>query len=255
MKTLAKQMVRRALNLAGLEIRRYMPPQPSFMRQVLDLYEVDTIFDVGANIGQSGQQFRDAGFPFQIVSFEPVLSLFEALQVAASKDALWHVENVALGDFAGQVQINVSGGHAGASSILEMTQNVLENAPDQQVVRKEKIEVKTLDAMMEKYYPEGDRCFLKLDVQGYERKLLKGGLGSIDRIVGLKIEMSLVENYEGETLLSEMLPYLYGLGFRLVYFENGWSNNVSRELYQVDGVFFRTGVALALPDATLPPTA
>jgi hypothetical protein len=77
-------------------------------------------------------------------------------------------------------------------------------------------------------------------VQGYEKKVLEGGLRSIDRIVGLKMEMSLVKNYQGESLLLEMLPFVYSLGFRLVHFENNWSNDVSRELYQVDGVFFRT---------------
>lgn len=240
MKKLLEKAVKRAFRVAGLDVRRYFPPQQTFLRQLLDLYQVDTIFDVGANIGQSGQHFRSIGYPHKIVSFEPIEYLFEQLQEKSSCDRLWYVEKIALGDQAGKTEINVSGDHAGASSILEMTQNLLRIAPDQRVLRRETIGIQTLDAMMEKHYPEGDRCFLKLDVQGYEKRVLAGGMKAMDRVVGLKIEMSLVKNYEGEALLVEMLPLLYDMGFRLVQFENGWSNNVSREMYQVDGVFFRT---------------
>lgn len=240
MKRIAKKVVNGVLALAGLEIRRAAMPAPNFMKQALDLYQVDTIFDIGANIGQSGRRFRAMGFPGSIISFEPVLSLFEQLRANAAQDEYWHVENIALGDYAGLSEIHVSGGHASASSILEMTDNVRLNAPDQRVVRTEKIEVNTLDAMLRKHYPEGSQCFIKLDVQGYEEKVLRGGLQELARVVGLQVEMSLVKNYEGEFMLLEMRPYLYSCGFRLVHSENGWSNDISKELYQVDGVFFRT---------------
>jgi hypothetical protein len=36
-----------------------------------------------------------------------------------------------------------------------------------------------------------------------------------------------------------MLPYLYSLGFRLNGIEAAWSNQVTQEVYQVDGFLFR----------------
>lgn len=138
------------------------------------------------------------------------------------------------------MEINISGGHAGASSILEMTDNVSINAPDQAVVRKETITVDTVDAMMATCYPQGSRCFLKIDTQGYEKKVLAGASQSLERVIGIKLEMSLAKNYEGETMLTEMIPFLYDQGFRLVHLEDGWANTTSRKLYQVDGTFFRT---------------
>ncbi len=209
---------------------------------MLTLYGVDTIFDIGAHAGQSGDHFRSLGFKGKIVSFEPIRYLFDKLEAKAHRDPLWDVENVALGLNAGKAEINVSGGHGGASSLLEMTDNVIDNAPDQKVSRKEQVEVVTLSSMLAKHYPCGDRCFLKIDVQGYEKYVLEGGLDSLDRVIGMKVELSLVENYKGELLLNDMLPFLHELGFRSVSFENGWRNTNSGELYQVDYIVFRTEV-------------
>jgi FkbM family methyltransferase len=237
-----KRAVKQAFRAVGLDVARYRPSAADLIERMLRLYRVDAVFDIGANTGQSGAYFRLNGYAGQIVSFEPVEHLFVQLQARAASDPQWHCEKVALGKFAGKAYINVSGGHAGASSLLESTENVTLNAPDQRAVRKEAVEVVTLDDMLAKHYPRGERCFLKIDVQGYEKAVLEGGLQSLNRVVGLKIELSLVENYKGETLLADMLPFLYGLGFRPVSFENGWSNPRTGELYQLDCILFRTDV-------------
>jgi len=234
-----KRAIKKAFRSIGFDIRRYTPSAATVLERMLRTYAVDTILDIGANVGQSGESFRLMGFSGQIVSFEPVSHLYEQLRIKAGSDPLWHVEKLALGRSSGRIEINVSGGHAGASSILEMTDNVRTNAPDQRAVRKEQVEMTTLAAVLDKYYPRGDRCFLKIDVQGYEKKVLEGGLDALHKVIGMKIEMSLVQNYEGETLLTEMLPFLYGLGFRAVCFENGWENNQTGELYQVDCILCR----------------
>lgn len=234
-----RHRVKRALRGLGLDIRKFNRDAPDLQR-LLQAYRVETIFDVGANIGQSAQHFRSMGFGGSIVSFEPIEYLFKSMEKKARRDPLWFVENVALGINPGKAEIHVSGGHAGASSLLKMTENVIRHAPDQRVVRTEQIEVDTLSTMLLKHYPHGDRCFLKVDVQGFERHVLEGGLDELHRVVGMKIELSVVSNYVGEPLLPEMLPYIYSLGFRSVSFENGWGNPVTGELFQVDCMFFRT---------------
>jgi FkbM family methyltransferase len=76
---------------------------------------VDTVFDIGANIGQSAQGFRKIGYRHKVVSFEPVSHLYARVRANAAADPLWDVENVALGTEEGRQVIHVSGGHAGAS--------------------------------------------------------------------------------------------------------------------------------------------
>ena len=185
------------------------------------------------------------GFRGKIVSFEPVAHLYAQLSARAQRDPLWHAEALALGPAEGHRIIYVSGGHSGASSLLEMTDNVASNAPDQRVVHPEEVRTTTLDKMLYMHTRPESRCFLKVDVQGSEKGVLEGGLELLDRVIGMKIEMSLVENYTGETLLGEMLPFLYELGFKAAGFEDGWRNPDTGELYQVDCLLFRDAQAAA----------
>jgi FkbM family methyltransferase len=209
------------------------------MSTLLALYAVDTIFDIGANAGVSGEYFRELGFEGPIVSFEPVSRLYRQLERRATQDPRWSCEHAALGDVEGELTINVSDTNGGASSFLAMTDNIRRHAPELQFIGQERVRVTTIDSVIDRYYPRGDRLFLKLDVQGYEKRVLEGARGSLARVVGMKIEMSIVKNYEDELLLCDMLPYLYDLGFRLTSIENGWANVATQELYQIDGILFR----------------
>ena len=165
--------------------------------------------------------------------------LYRQLEQQASKDELWSTENIALGTRPGTAEINVSGSHAGSSSILRMTELVKTEAKTQRVVRTESITIDTIDTMMAKHYPDGNRCFWKLDVQGYEKAVLEGGPQSLARCIGLKVELPLVPCYEGESSFFDMIPYMTSFGFALVNFQRGWSNQRTKEMYQVDAILCR----------------
>jgi FkbM family methyltransferase len=235
-----KNVLRRVLNSAGLDVRWHAGDQPHSLPAVLDLYGVETVFDIGANAGMSGQYFRNIGFRGTIVSFEPVLRYYRELERKAAKDPRWFCENVAIGDSEGELEINVSGAGGAASSFLEMTPAVTKHVPELAIVDRERVRVRTVDALAQDHYPRGDRLFLKLDVQGYERNVLEGARQTLDRIVGLRIELSILKCYEDEPLLCEMLPYLKSLGFALAGIEPAWSDTRTQEVFQLDGMFVRT---------------
>lgn len=234
-----KQAIIRLLHVVGLDVHWYVPRPRHQLSTLLDLYGVATIFDVGANTGVSGEYLRNIGFRGDIVSFEPVTELYTQLQQRAAGDPRWRTAHMALGDEEGAMTMHVSGGGGTASSLLPMLDVTTTRAPELAVLRDETIQVSTIDRVIDRYCPAGDRLFLKLDVQGYERRVLEGARRSLDRIVGMRIEVSLVDSYEGEPLLVEMLPYLYGLGFRLAAIEHAWSHPVTQEVYQLDAMLFR----------------
>jgi FkbM family methyltransferase len=240
MESVAKRTLKRVGQLLGLDVRWYVPHAAHALSTLLELYKVDTIFDLGANIGMSGDYFRNIGFKQKIVSFEPVSHYYRQLEQKVKKDPLWFCENTAVGDAESELEINISGEGGSASSFLEMTNHIKDNAPGLCYTGREKVKVRTVDSLVSHYYPEGDRLFLKVDVQGYEKQVLAGARDSLNRIVGLKIEMSVVKTYQGEPLIDEMLPYLYSLGFRLNGIEAAWSNQLTQEVYQVDGFLFRS---------------
>lgn len=231
-----KHKIRRLFRQIGIDIRKHNEPD---LVDFLALYQVDAVFDIGANVGMSGESLRYSGYNKKIISFEPIQFLYNKLLIKTKKDNNWIAENFGLGDKNEKLYINVSAGTAVSNSIFEMTDVLKESAPDQLFYRKEEIEIKRLDDIIDKYASVSDRLFLKIDVQGYEKNVLSGAEKSLEKVVGIKLEMSLKRQYEGESLFDEMLDYLIKKGFTLVRIDNGWSHPVTGELYQVDGIFFK----------------
>jgi FkbM family methyltransferase len=232
--------VQSMLRRAGITVTRHSKREPDPIYALLERYAVDCVFDVGANTGSTGTSLRSIGYDGRIVSFEPVPQFLPELRRRAGADRLWTVEPYALGDIDQDAVINVTGSHGGASSFLQMTELVHRHAPDQRVVSQERVPVRRLDSVLENLYPNGDRLFLKMDVQGYEPRVLAGAGNAIGRIVGIQIEMSLRSTYREETLLPVMLENLAGLGYSLCWIHPTWRDGATGEVFQVDGYFFNT---------------
>ena len=235
-----KNALKSLLKRTGFEIRRSAAdigesPHAAFMRNK----EVDCVFDIGANIGQSIGLFRSLNYFGPIHAFEPVSHLFQQLTQRAHSDGNCVAYRSAVGDLNGTVRINVSGGHGGASSVLFMTEQTAHLAPDQVPIRTEEVPICTLDWACREYYPKGDRLFVKLDVQGLEEQCIKSGESSLARVVGIKTEMSIVQNYLDEATMLDLIPLLDAHGFSPVFIEEGWRNPHSGELLQCDLWFQR----------------
>jgi FkbM family methyltransferase len=69
--------------------------------------------------------------------------------------------------------------------------------------------VKTLDEMV----PAAD--FIKLDTQGSELSILRGGEKLLKGVSGLKVEVEFLELYRGQPLFAEVDAFLRGRGFEL----------------------------------------
>ncbi len=198
----------------------------------------DLILDVGANSGNSAIDFFGYGYKNNIYSFEPVSHLFHQLNENAKNNNKWKLFNLAVGDTEGHLNMNVSGGHGGSSSFLEMTEEFISIAPDQKVVSQESVEIITLNNFYKSQNLNANRIFLKIDVQGFEMKVLMGTTDIFDKIVGIKIETSIIKQYKNESDIYEILPFLIEKGFAVFSFEDGWRNPNTNELLQVDIFLF-----------------
>src|SRR5687768_1091411 len=75
-----------------------------FLQDVLEIRDpasFKTVFDVGANVGQSTRRYRLAFPDAQIFSFEPVPTTYETLTANLKGDPMVRCENVALSDRTG----------------------------------------------------------------------------------------------------------------------------------------------------------
>ncbi len=235
-----KTLVRKALKKAGYDIVRYRPTSDPAVRRnkLLETYDVDTVIDVGANVGKFGIALREHGFDGKIISFEPLSSAFESLQKEAEKDQKWEAVNKALGDKNEKTEINIAGNSL-SSSIREMLPTHEKSAPEAQYVGKEKIEVRKLDSVFEEFCSEKDNILLKIDTQGFEKKVIEGAQESLEAIDTVQLEMSLTPLYKNETLFLDMIRYLNRKGYSLVHLEHVFSDRETGRLLQVDGIFHR----------------
>ena len=58
-------------------------------------------------------------------------------------------------------------------------------------------------------------CLLKIDVQGYELNVLRGGTKTLHEVDVALIECSFVELYEGQALAGQVISFMAEAGFRL----------------------------------------
>lgn len=214
-------------------------PPPEKRIKYIDFIQPDAIMDIGANIGMSAESYLNiAKFKEPIYSFEPVSHLYKALEANARTFENWYPIKKGIGDFNEKQIIHVSGGHGGASSILTMTDELEKIAPDMKVFKEEEIEIVTLTDFYIQNNLEFKKIFLKIDVQGYESNVLKGAEPILDKVAGMKIELSIIKQYKEEKDIFELLPYLLNKGFSVYTIEEGWRNPQTNELLQVDIILF-----------------
>lgn len=202
-------------------------------------HNIDTVIDIGANLGQTHDNLRRWGFNGDVISIEPLPSLQQTLQEKAAKDPKWKVlEPLALGDGNKNIEINVSES-SDMSSILPTSDELLEALPRAQTISQETIPMKTLDTLYEELELSGKNVFIKMDTQGYEMNILKYGEEALKQAIGLRLEMSLFEIYKGETLMTDIMVFLKDRGFSPhMIWETYFSRKLNRQL-QADGVFFK----------------
>jgi len=85
--------------------------QGEFLRRLFEYFNIDCVFDVGANEGQYGRFLRtQVGYHGLIISFEPIPECAMILRESADKDGKWLVEEIALGSEPGIARFNIMAG-------------------------------------------------------------------------------------------------------------------------------------------------
>ncbi|CAM1345189.1 FkbM family methyltransferase [Tenacibaculum amylolyticum] len=233
------ELIRKLINPLHMDLVKYPDLDLRRRKKLLDYHQINKILDVGANAGQYASQVFELGFKGTIISFEPLSEVYNVLEGKAAKNDSWKTYNHALGSAKEEVEINVSQ-NTFSSSILDILPSHVNSAPASKYIKKEKISVEKLDDVFEKFYKEQDNILLKIDVQGFEKQVLEGAIKSLDNIKGIQVEMSVEELYKGEMLFNEMVNYLHSFGFTLHSLENGFYNEETGKLLQVDGIFFKS---------------
>jgi FkbM family methyltransferase len=199
-------LTKSALRTRGYEILR-VPNLGDFLRS----RDCDLVVDVGANAGQFASKLRPLGYRGAILSIEPLDDVIGELQAKAAPDPLWIVKQVAIGDRPGRMEINVSRNTV-YSSILPLA-DLAQKFANTEITRTQAIDVDTLDNVLAEV--PGKRPFIKIDTQGFEQQVLAGAARTLERCVGLLLELPVEHLYEGVWSFPQAIVHLEQLGFRL----------------------------------------
>ena len=175
-----------------------------------------TLIDVGS-MGGIEAEWKCIDEDIKVVGFEPDEREFAKLLPSSKKLFL----NIALSQEQNDLKFYVSR-EPGNSSIYKPNFDKLGDFPDCkrfETVSEHLIpasKVSTLDiALRENQIRDAD--FLKLDTQGSELSILKGGCDYLkDRILGLKVEVEFVEMYRGQPLFADVDGFIQKSGFQLM---------------------------------------
>ncbi len=175
---------------------------------------INTVIDVGANAGQFAIAASKIYPKVHLYSFEALPSLLTVLEKNTKEIENIKIFNFALGDVKGDIEF-FQNDYSLASSALEIHKNQTDLFPETGGVKKIKIKSETLDDISSEI-KFNSPVLLKLDVQGYEKKVLAGAVKSMKKIDYLLFETSFTAMYNSEPLFDEMNSYAKELGFEIV---------------------------------------
>lgn len=233
----AKNLISRGFERMGLTLNGY--GHANCLRHLLAQEQINVIVDVGANIGQYGSWLRSVvGYRARIVSVEPVSDSHATLSQHAAADPNWTVlPRCALGSEPGEATMQVSRNSV-SSSILPPSELGLASMADAvRAVREEVVPVRTLRELRAEHLADGERAFLKVDTQGFERQVIAGIGDDLALWPIVQLELSTAPLYTGETSFAAMHTHMERLGYELYsVFPTYWTRPAYRML-QADCLF------------------
>ncbi len=197
---------------------------------------IRTVFDVGANVGKKARHYRKLFPEARIYCFEPVPATFEKLnRWARQQQGAVEAFNLALGSRSGDTQIHWNRVHSGGSTVLAPM------AERRHEYESLSVRMETLDSVARRLDVD-DEIFVKIDVEGFDMEVIRGGPGLLARASAVIIEIALGDRPSEGPQFRDFVNELDRLGY--LYRGNlshGYVDGIPR---LADAVFIKPRLAL-----------
>ncbi|MCI5122963.1 MAG: FkbM family methyltransferase [Candidatus Electrothrix sp. AR5] len=175
--------------------------------------DIKTVIDIGANKGQFSITARKYFPGAHIIAFEPINKPAMKYRSIFKDDSQTRLVEAAIGPKNEFLEMHISKA-VDSSSLLPIGPKQVAIYPGTEETHKETVEVGPLESFISSSELNG-ACLLKIDVQGYELKVLTGCENLINKFNAIYIECSFVELYEGQALAHEIINWLHEHDFQL----------------------------------------
>ncbi len=213
-----KRVVEKVAGVAGLDVvPRWRIPTLPMARKLSMLFgrlAISGVIDIGANEGQYRNFIRnEVGFAGPIFSFEPDPKLSaELMRRAGAQDPNWRIFPFALGPAEGTHMFNRMDNSLFNSFHQPNPEQPVHVREQNKVVSTVPVEMRTLDQMASEFGDVG-RMYVKIDTQGFDLEVLKGGRNVIRSALALQTEVSFRPVYSGSPSFSESVSAFEAEGF------------------------------------------
>jgi len=211
-----KTLVKKAFNHFGIDIvKKSKSPSYSFLG--LKQLPIKTIIDIGANNGQFASEVSKAFPQAAIYCFEPQPKPFAELNLWAEKQSNRKIKtyNLALGETEGFADFIEHTDHSPSSSFLTTTEVYEGYYPVTKGQKQIQVKVTTLDKCFKDSTDSLEQdILLKLDVQGYEDRVIRGGIEIFGKSKACLLEVNLDGLYKDQATFKDISFMLYDLGYK-----------------------------------------
>jgi len=176
------------------------------VKDILNGKNVKTFLDVGANLGNFTKACKQVFSKVKIYCFEPIPELYNKLNnlkdITSFNFGLWSSNKSSMFNY------NSSKDAHGTSSFLEYD---AENVVKDSLIKKIKVKQVRFDSLNISIERP---CFVKIDVEGAEREVLRGFGNKLKEVDVIEIEYNFGNEFKNQTKLSEIFPLLEKYGFK-----------------------------------------
>ena len=191
-----------------------------------------SIVDVGAHNGDFIERIKKSFEIQHAVLFEPIPDCFDKLN---QRYTSYKVINQVVSDTPGMVTFNVNEQKQTSSMFNFLDIEELSNV-DKAVRDQVRIDATTLDIELKQF---GTVDLLKVDVQGAEHLVFKGGKNTLPRTEVIYVEVSFKKLYEKSSDFFDIHHFLNEQGFLLREIFSGHRSEIG-ELLQANAIFFNS---------------
>ena len=199
-------------------------------------YNFKTIIDIGANEGQFASKVRMFFPAAHIISFEPIPAVYQKLINNFNADANFKAFPYGLGDDNAVVEFYENESSA-SSSLLKMKEHTVHfnKATHTTPIT---INIRKLDEVLQNEDIKGP-LLVKIDVQGFEDKVILGGENILSKADMILCEVSFTQLYEGQKLFNDIYNMLNSIGFMYAGNYEQLYSPANNAVLQADAIFIK----------------
>jgi FkbM family methyltransferase len=202
-----------------------------------------TILDIGGSHGQFARESFRVFPEATIYSFEPIPECYEELLQLRKEIPKLHPIKIALSEREGEGDFLISR-FRDSSSLHRMLPAHLEAWPDTEIESTMKVELARLDDIASRLDLKGP-IFAKIDVQGHELSVIRGGLATLSLCQRIMLECNFAPLYKDQPTFNEIYHKMTAIGFLLEGFTTPLRHPRTHQLLSSDVIFFKSSDQLA----------